>query len=91
MHQWTNLGDNKLVQAVKGPKVYIIYLSFWAKEIVEQCKVCQPVNAYAAKSWFVPLPVALKTPYHFNRTPFEILHGTPTPLALDPPQSDFSG
>ena len=50
MHQWTNLGDNKLVQAVKGPKVYIIYLSFWAKEIVEQCKVCQPVNAYAAKS-----------------------------------------
>jgi hypothetical protein len=32
-----------------------------------------------------PLPLALNTPYHFNLTPFEILHGTPTPLtpALD--------
>ena len=24
-------------------------LTFWAREIIEQCKVCQQVNAYAAK------------------------------------------
>ena len=39
--------------------------------------------------WVVLLPLALfpaqNTPYHFNLTPFEILHGRPTPLALDPP------
>lgn len=40
----------KSVQAVKGPKVYIIDFKFWAREIVEQCQVCQQVNAYAAKS-----------------------------------------
>jgi len=28
MHRWTYLGDKKLVQAVKGPKVYIIDLRF---------------------------------------------------------------
>ena len=50
MHRWTHLGDKKLVQAVKGSKVYIMDLRFWAREIVEQCKVCQQVNAYAAKS-----------------------------------------
>jgi hypothetical protein len=39
----------------------------------------------------VPLPLALNTPYHFNLTLFEILHGTPTPLtlALDPPRVTF--
>ena len=40
----------KLVQAVKGPKVYMIDLRFQVREIVEQCKVCQEVNAYAAKN-----------------------------------------
>ena len=50
MHRWTHLGDKKLIQAVKGPKVYITDLRSWAKEVVEQCKVCQQVNAYAAKS-----------------------------------------
>ena len=50
MHRWTHLGDKKLVQAVKGSKVYIMDLRFWAKEIVGECKVCQQVNAYAAKS-----------------------------------------
>ena len=49
MHRWTHLGDKKLVQAVKGPKIYIIDLRFWAREI-EQYKVGQQVNAYAAKS-----------------------------------------
>ena len=39
-HRWTHLGDKKLVQEVKGPKVYIIALRFWARDIVEQCKVC---------------------------------------------------
>ena len=50
MHRWTHLGDKKLIQAVKGHKVYITDLRSWAKEVVEQCKVCQQVNAYAAKS-----------------------------------------
>jgi hypothetical protein len=36
MHQWTHLGDKKLVQAVK--RLYT-YLKFWAREIIEQCKV----------------------------------------------------
>ena len=54
MHR-THLGGKKLVQAflvqeVKGPKVYIIDHMFWAREIVEQCKLCHQVNAYAAKS-----------------------------------------
>ena len=49
MHRWTHLGDKKLVQAVKGLKVYILDLRFWARKI-EQYKVCQQVNAYAAKS-----------------------------------------
>ena len=49
MHQWTHLEDKKLVQAVKGLKVYILDLRFWARKI-EQYKVCQQVNAYAAKS-----------------------------------------
>jgi hypothetical protein len=39
-----------LVQAVKGSKVYIMDLRFWAREIVKQCKVCHQVNANAAKS-----------------------------------------
>ena len=39
--------------------------------------------------WLVPLPLSLNTPYHFNLTPFEILHGTPTPLALDLPRVTF--
>ena len=43
--------------------------------------------------WVVLLPLALfkfqNTPYHFNLTPFEILHGTPTPLALDLPRVTF--
>jgi hypothetical protein len=50
MHRWTHLGDKKLVQAVKKPKVYITDLRFAAKEIVEQCKVCPQVNAYVVKS-----------------------------------------
>ena len=33
MHRWTHLGDKKLVQAAKRPKVYIINLRFWAREI----------------------------------------------------------
>ena len=49
MHRWTHLGDKKLVQAVKRPKVYI-RLKFGAREIVKQCKLCQQVNAYAAKN-----------------------------------------
>ena len=28
MHRWTHLGDKKLVQAVKGPNVYVIDLRF---------------------------------------------------------------
>lgn len=47
MHRWTHLQDNKLIQAVK---VYVINLRFLARETVEQCKVCQQVNAYAARS-----------------------------------------
>ena len=35
MHRWTHLGDKKLIQAVKGSKVYVMVL-------VEQCKVSQP-------------------------------------------------
>ena len=46
MHRWTHLGDKKLVQAVKRSKD----LRLGAREIVEQCKVCQQVNAYAVKS-----------------------------------------
>jgi hypothetical protein len=49
MHRWTHLGDKKLVQAVKRPKIYID-LRFWGRKIVEQCKECQQVNAYAVKS-----------------------------------------
>jgi hypothetical protein len=42
MHRWTHLGDKKLVQAVKGPKVYIMDPRFGAGEIVvEQCKVSE--------------------------------------------------
>jgi hypothetical protein len=41
MQGWTHLGDKKLVQAVKGSKVYIMDLGFWAREIVEWCNVCQ--------------------------------------------------
>ena len=50
MHRWTHLGDKKLVQAVKGSKVYIMDLRFWAIETVEQYKVYQQVNDYVAKS-----------------------------------------
>ena len=50
IHRWTHLGNKKLVQAVKGSKVYIMDLRFWARDIVEQCKVCQQVNTYVAKS-----------------------------------------
>jgi transposase InsO family protein len=50
MHRWTNLRDKKLVQAVKGSQVYIMDLRFWVRELVEQCKVCQQVNVYVAKS-----------------------------------------
>ena len=32
MHRWTHLGDKKLVQEVKGSKVYIMDLRFWARE-----------------------------------------------------------
>ena len=41
--------------------------------------------------WLVPLPLARNTPYSFILTPFEILHGTSTPLtlALDPPRVTF--
>ena len=46
MQGWTHLGDKKLVQAVKGSKVYIKDFIFWARDIVQQCKVCQQVNAY---------------------------------------------
>jgi hypothetical protein len=50
MLRWTHLGDKKLIQAVKGSKVYIVDLRFWIREIVEHCKVCQKGNAYVAKS-----------------------------------------
>lgn len=50
MHRWIHLGGTKLVQAHKEPKVYITDLRFWAREIVEQCKVCRQINAYATKS-----------------------------------------
>jgi hypothetical protein len=50
MHRWTHLVDKKLIQAVKGFKVYVMYLRFLARETVEQCKICQQVNVYAAKS-----------------------------------------
>ena len=49
MHRCIHLGDKKLVQAVKSPKVYIIDYSFWSREIVQHCKLCQQVYAYAAK------------------------------------------
>jgi hypothetical protein len=49
MHRWTHLGDKKLVQAVKGSKLYIMDLRFWDREIVEQCKLWQQVNTYARK------------------------------------------
>ena len=31
-------------------KVYIIFYRFWAREIVEKCKLCQQVNVYTAKN-----------------------------------------
>jgi hypothetical protein len=34
----------------------------------------------------VPLPLTLNIPYHFNLTPFEILHPLPWPLLLIPPE-----
>jgi hypothetical protein len=39
-----------LIQAVKGSNVYIMDLRVLARDSVEQCKVCQQVNAYVAKS-----------------------------------------
>jgi hypothetical protein len=50
MYKWTHLGHKKLIQAVKGSKVYIMDLGVLAREAVEQYKACQQVNAYAAKS-----------------------------------------
>jgi hypothetical protein len=50
MHKWAHLEDKKLVQEVRGPKVYIMDLRVLARDTVEQCKVCQQVNAYVAKS-----------------------------------------
>jgi transposase InsO family protein len=49
MHKWTHLGD-KLIQAVKGSKVCVIDLRVLVRDIVEQCTVCQQMNAYVAKS-----------------------------------------
>lgn len=46
MHQWTHLGAKKLVQAVKGSRVFIINL---AEEIVKRCQVCQQMNACHTK------------------------------------------
>ena len=43
MHRWTHLRDKKLIQAVKLSKVHVI-------NFVEQCKLCQQVNAHAGKS-----------------------------------------
>ena len=43
MHRWTQLGDKKIIQAIKRSKVYVMNLE-------EQCKVCQQVSAYSAKS-----------------------------------------
>jgi len=48
--QMDSLGVGKLIQAVKGSKVYVMDLRTLARETVEQCKVCQQVNAYATKS-----------------------------------------
>ena len=42
MHRWTHLGHKKIIQAVKRSKIYVM-------DPVEQCEVCQQVNAYAAK------------------------------------------
>jgi hypothetical protein len=39
MHRWTHLGDKKLIQPVKGSKVYIMNLRILARETVEECKV----------------------------------------------------
>jgi hypothetical protein len=39
-----------LSKQFKGPKIYIIGLRFWARKTVEEYKVCQQVNVYAAKS-----------------------------------------
>lgn len=50
MHKCTHLGNEKLIQPVKGCKVYVMNLRFLAQETVEECKVYQQVNAYAAKS-----------------------------------------
>lgn len=46
----THLGDEKFIQAIKGSKIYVMDLRFLARETVEQSKVCQQINAYAAKS-----------------------------------------
>ena len=35
MHRWTNLGDKKLIQAVKVSKVYAVDLRFLDRETVE--------------------------------------------------------
>ena len=44
MYRWTHLEDKKLIQAVKGSKIYIKDLMFWDREIVAQCMACQKVN-----------------------------------------------
>jgi hypothetical protein len=48
MHRWTHL-ENKLMQAVKGSKVYVMDLRVLSRGAVEQFKVCHQVNAYADK------------------------------------------
>lgn len=45
MHRWIHLGHRKLIQAVKGSKEYVMDPRLLARETVEQCKVCQQVNA----------------------------------------------
>jgi hypothetical protein len=50
MHRWTHLGGKNLVQTVKVPKVYIMDLRFWNREMVEQRKIFQQVNAHEAQS-----------------------------------------
>jgi hypothetical protein len=49
MHRWSYLGDKKLIQAVKGPKSYVMDLRFLARYTVEHYKLFHQVNAYPAK------------------------------------------
>lgn len=50
MMRRTHLGDKNFIQAVRVSKLYAMNISFLARVTVGLCKVCQKVNAYAAKS-----------------------------------------